>query len=616
MNDRRYTYLAGEDILLFKRRYTAFQKKIYCALAGSWMAGFLLMLLTLTACVGEELQKPLLGEGEGYLTLQVGAISAEVTSDPLTKATLENLPDTTEFSITIKEANNTVVKQYEKLSQIENPLVLKAGVTYTVEASHGKNEALQDSPYFSGSEEVTIQANKNNQVTVNASLANAMIIPVVTDSLKNHYKNDWKLTASVGGTSFTLASATEGIDTLYAKAEKNVTFAFSGKNLAEKEVSSSWSRTFDAGYAYQLQCNPNLTTFEKIEVKATAEHTYDNDNGYLTGTNIKSFSADWNGADSAAIASWTVKVCNSDKQVIRTYTGPSLDNMTYEDTGWPYIPQRSTLSASVKLKAGDVISDLKGDFTSWQAPDFGVSVSAQTSYSVYKNQGAATANTKDGSSIFDIKSSVSISEEILSKYPELLSAVTYSEDVDNATTSAALNTSASLTNLSWACHQLTASVTFDETTKTTSKPYACDVTGLPYKPSNMIEADWKFASPNNKYKDGMIQLGGIAGSGECTATSKMTFHIPENIAIQVKTNVTIRDYDASIFGWKKTTFTLSVNGNEIISQKNSSNYGDGKNYDLSEGASFQPNSYSLKLNSSYTLAGPWVKVYTLHILYK
>ena len=93
MNHRRYTYLVGEDILLFKRRYTSFLKETHRSFIRSGMGALLLMLLLLTACVGEELQKPLLGEGEGYLNLQIGAISAEVTYSTLTKETLENLPD-------------------------------------------------------------------------------------------------------------------------------------------------------------------------------------------------------------------------------------------------------------------------------------------------------------------------------------------------------------------------------------------------------------------------------------------------------------------------------------------------------------------------------------------
>lgn len=484
MSHRRYTYLVKEDILLLKRRYTSFLKETHRTFAHSGMGGLLLWLLILTACVGEELQKPLLGEGEGYLRLQVAPVSAEITTSPLTKAEIptEQIPKPNQCAIKITNKSTDKSTSYTNSDALPNPLVLKAGVTYTVEAYHGENNTLQETPYFHGSSEVTIQPNKNNDATINVVFANAMLVPEVDQNLAKHYST-WKLTASTSDKSLTFAEkdkTSTSQKTLYAKADEAVTFTFSGKNLAEKEVSSSWDKTFEAGFAYQLQCNPDLTAFEKIKVKATAEHTYDNYNGYLTGTNITSFSADLNEADLAAIKTWQVDV-HYNNQIIRTYTGKSLSNMSYTDTGWPYIPQGSTLSASVTLKSEDEISNLKGTFTSLPTPDFGITVTdAQTSYSVYTTSGAAAANEKDGSSIFDITSSVSISQEILNKYPELLSNVTYSEDLNSATTSAKLGATASLSNLSWARHQLTASVTFDNTTKTTSSAYLCDVTGLPY----------------------------------------------------------------------------------------------------------------------------------------
>ena len=56
---------------------------------------FIVALFTLcyllTACVAEDLQGPVAGSGEGYLVLQVGSVSAEVQSAPLTKATLTEL---------------------------------------------------------------------------------------------------------------------------------------------------------------------------------------------------------------------------------------------------------------------------------------------------------------------------------------------------------------------------------------------------------------------------------------------------------------------------------------------------------------------------------------------
>ena len=605
---RRYTYLVKEDILLLKRRYTSFLKETHRTFAHSGMGGLLLWLLILTACVGEELQKPLLGEGEGYLRLQVAPVSAEITTSPLTKATVPNAPTEEQLTITITNKSTNEVSTYANSAALPNPLVLKAGVTYTVAASYGTNEALQNTPYFYGSEEVTIQPNQSNDVTVTASLANAMIIPVVTDSLKRHYNDGWTLTASTNNTTtpFPL-TFTNGTCTFYAKAGETVSLNFKGTNKAGETADATWKSisNVEACKAYTVKCKPNLTAFYNIQVTATAEHTYDND--YLTGTSITAFSADLNGADLDAIASWQVEV-KYGEQTIRTYTGASLDNMTCQNNDWPYIPQGCSLSASVTLKAGDVISNLTGDFTSWQAPDFGITVTdAQTSYSVYKNAGAATANTKDGSSIFDITSSVSISQEILNKYPELLSNVTYSEDLNNATTSAKLGATASLSNLSWARHQLTASVTFDETTKTTSKPYACDVTGLPYKPSNMIEADWDFASWNCKYSNGMIQLGGVSGSGECTATSTMAFFIPS--AFDILLNTTLFIHCGNVV---QTKFTAKVNGTEIITIPKTA--GD-NNYTKSAKGSFQPNACTIKLNSSYKEAIPYVQVYSLHILY-
>ena len=118
------------------------------------------------------------------------------------------------------------------------------------------------------------------------------------------------------------------------------------------------------------------------------------------------------------------------------------------------------------------------------------------------------------------------------------------------------------------------------------------------------------ASWNCEYNNGAIQLGGVSGSGECTATSKMAFFIPNNIGVKLNTNVTLKSF--RFIGWIHTTFTINVNGTTIISQ---SSDGDEKNYSLSEVSTFAPDASEIKLNSSYTAAGPWSKVHTLHILY-
>ena len=131
-------------------------------------------------------------------------------------------------------------------------------------------------------------------------------------------------------------------------------------------------------------------------------------------------------------------------------------------------------------------------------------------------------------------------------------------------------------------------------------------------PATMVEADWEFASWNCRYDNGLLQLGGVSGSGECTATSKMAFYIPDNLGVLLNTNVTMKA--TQIIWWQNTTFTVKVNEATIISQ-NTNNNKDEKNYSLSGAGTFSPNAYEVQLNISYEAAGPWSKVHTLHILY-
>ena len=109
----------------------------------------LYVLLALTACVEEELRQPMLGKGEGYLTLQVGPISAEVQAAPLTKATTtleaEEIPAVSELWINVTSDGTQVSGFPKHYAELSAPIVLPIG-TYTIEAYYGENEALQTTP--------------------------------------------------------------------------------------------------------------------------------------------------------------------------------------------------------------------------------------------------------------------------------------------------------------------------------------------------------------------------------------------------------------------------------------------------------------------------------------
>ena len=163
---------------------------------------FIVALFTLcyllTACVAEDLQGPVAGSGEGYLVLQVGSVSAEVQSAPLTKATttLTDLPETSKLMVNIKNEKGTVYgfpKQYAELGAYTT---LPVG-SYTIEAYYGSNSAIQSTPYFYDSKSIDITATSPTEVSLKPSLANAMLVPVVDEELQKHY-TEWKLEVKVG----------------------------------------------------------------------------------------------------------------------------------------------------------------------------------------------------------------------------------------------------------------------------------------------------------------------------------------------------------------------------------------------------------------------------------
>ncbi|WP_288316422.1 DUF4493 domain-containing protein [uncultured Mediterranea sp.] len=569
----------------------------------------------LAGCSGENLLQEY-GEGTGYLRLTLGSVDVELTST--TRAEAGSLPDALipkaeDFMIDIqmgKESVEGFPKPYSELTA-EGVELMAGG--YTVTAYCGDNNLIQATPYFSSSVQVQILPGKPTKATLNAALANAMLTPAVSTSLQNHY-TDWTLTVKAGDASMTLANKGKTDGYLFVQAGQPVKAVFEGTNILGKGTSHEWTVVSPAvaQTKYVIQCDPDLSVFSNIQLTATAEHTYAD--GSLTGTDVI-LNLDANGAPLELVDAWNIQLLYNGIS-IRTYTAkPESNTLMTVTEGWPYVPQGTTLAASIHLQTGETIDLTSAVLDEIPQPEFTVTVSGNTSYSVYQSSGADAANTKDGSSIFDITSTATIAPEISDNpnYSNILKVI-YTTDSGQTSGELPFGTISQLNSLVWQKHALTATVSFDDVS-IDSPSLECDVTGLPYIPSAMIEADWNLASWNCEYNNGAIQLGGVSGSGECTATSKMAFYIPNNIEVKINTNVTIRA--SKIIWWQNTTFTVNVNGTTIISQHsdNQDNNGSGKNYSLSGTGSVSPTAYEVRLNSSYTAAGPWSKVHTLHILY-
>lgn len=571
--------------------------------------------LLLAACTNDTFYSEK-EEGTGYLRLALGSIDVELSST--SRAEVVSLPDdlipqTADFMIDIRQGNSSVEGFPKKYSELpEEGIELMAG-GYTVTAYCGENEPIQDTPYFSGSATVQIRPNEPVTASINAALANAMLTPAVSESLQNHY-SAWTLTVKSGESSMKLADNKKADGYLFAQVGQPLNAVFEGTNILGHESSHEWTVISSAAAQtkYVIQCDPDLSVFSNIQLTATAAHTYAEN--VLTGTNV-TLNIEDNGAPLELVDGWNIQLLYNNT-AIRSYTDKPENGTLMEVTnGWPYVPQGSTLMASIHLQTGETINLTSVVMEEIPDPEFTATVSGNTSYSVYKNSGADAANTKDGSSIFDINATATIASEISGNpnYSDILK-VTYTTDSGQSSEELPFGTATQFNSLAWQKHALTATVYFDGVEKTSS-PVECDVTGLPYVPSAMVEADWDL-SYNSKYSNGVIQLGGLKGAGECTATSKMTFYIPDNIGVKINTNVTVRA-SYLFWMWQNTTFTVNVNGTTIISQDsdNQDNDNTGKNYSLSGTGTFSPSACEVKLNSSYTMAGPWSKVYTLHILY-
>ena len=150
------------------------------------------------------------------------------------------------------------------------------------------------------------------------------------------------------------------------------------------------------------------------------------------------------------------------------------------ENDWSYLPQGNyTLRYSYTIDGNEVSEEataIEAKTVTMPLPTFEAAVSAQTSYSVYTSQGATAANETDGSGIFDIATTTTISPDILNneKYRDLLS-ITYSLDSGESST----EESPVFQNLQWGTRKLTAFALFDGNNATSSVD--CEVTGIPYK---------------------------------------------------------------------------------------------------------------------------------------
>lgn len=326
-----------------------------------------------------------------------------------------------------------------------------------------------------------IRPNEPVKASINAALANAMLTPAVSESLQNHY-SAWTLTVKSGESSMKLADNENADGCLFVQAGQPVNAVFGGTNILGHENSHEWTiiSSVAAKTQYVIQCDPDIPVFS-FGLNAVAEHTTDQ-SGYLNGTKVSLSFGDLSNVPLSLISNWKATLVNATGEIVRSYTTNNFTNtgeMTIEND-WSYLPQGNyTLRYSYIIDGNEVSEETTANEAktiTMPLPTFEAAVSAQTSYSVYTSQGAAAANETDGSGIFDIVTTTTISPDILNneKYRDLLS-ITYSLDSGESST----EESPVFQNLQWGTRKLTAFALFDGNNATSSVD--CEVTGIPYK---------------------------------------------------------------------------------------------------------------------------------------
>ncbi len=204
------------------------------------------------------------GDGEGRLILS-GIEVESVVGDVRTKASLsdEVIPGASDFTITIVDAaTEETVKTLQP--GVEAGCFLPVG-EYVVKASYGEEAGMSATPYFYGeSDKITIVEGETETASLTASLACAVIHPVIPEELEGQYEF-YTLTVSETADARVTSSQTltNDADFFVSGGEgKTYNLILAGQNKLGEAVSHAWSYdNLVKRTRYIIQCDPDLPAF-------------------------------------------------------------------------------------------------------------------------------------------------------------------------------------------------------------------------------------------------------------------------------------------------------------------------------------------------------------------
>ena len=357
----------------------------------------------------------------------------------------------------------------------------------------------------------------------------------------------------------------------------------------------------------------------------TLTHSYSS--GVLTGTDavvsIPNLSAEL-----ASMASWTIQLKNSNDVLVRSLTSSS-GTMTVEN-GYTYLPQGTyylTTTYSLNNNGSIKTRQLPDNTAVSPAPTVSVTLGGYTSYDCYKgtngqSASAATANSKNGSSIYDLSVTVNIHPDILhdSKYPAGSGSYRFNSGNQNALNFPSGSNTHSLgtfNNQSWRTHTLDATFTFDGVTANAARR-SLHVTGLPWSdsaPGTNSNGFWSWGESCEK--DGnSIRAGAILPSNNTEEKLRVTtgsFYCPADITVSLSTNVKIRTATRI----NRNSVTIKVGGQEVVTQQGPTGTSVDETYNISKNGTLTTSDSKLSYHpATGRVANNYVWVNSASITYR
>ena len=323
-----------------------------------------------------------------------------------------------------------------------------------------------------------------------------------------------------------------------------------GINVNVETSKGTYSMSSDNQFEMTAGNYRNLGTLELKKVQVTsaiAAHTYSE--GVLTGTQVN-VNLGIDQTTASYITAVSLQIKNAEGTVLRTLTLDSTAESVVmpAEGSWPYLPKGDyTVSGAYTLSGvtEKTIEDIT--FSVTESPVFEMTATTPyTSYDKYLAGDAAGANSLDGSTIYNVGATVSVSDAILNNanYPSL-----------SITDNDAQVSAGNLTGRSWGKHTIKASYTLDGVTA--SSEASVDVTGLPYSHTFYDNEDSTNSTWTCKSIQYTISKCAIFYDGTYGYMFSPKFNIPSSGA-KISYTIGARFYMPKAFNASKETCELYV----------------------------------------------------------